>query len=82
MYTAQGNFVCQENKDIIEHFAPLPDGLYQRNCRNCSYTQSKNGKNNELKCECMNIEQLKYKKTTLKNCYGNIENWTGNLTCK
>jgi hypothetical protein len=84
MYTAQGDFVCQENKDTtdtIENFASLPDGPYQRYCKNCRYTQNARGTTNNLTCDCMNIYTASYKNSTLKNCYGTISNYSGNLTC-
>jgi hypothetical protein len=46
MYTAQGDFVC--NEDTIEHFRPSPTitGTYTQSCNNCSFS------NNFLDCYC------------------------------
>ena len=102
MYTAQGDFVCQENedtKDNVEHFNrrkyqyqsnPPPDptalvntdvpfGEFRSNCRNCSFTQSQDGKRNKLNCDCANMKTMRYQKTELSNCFSTIINNKGKL---
>jgi hypothetical protein len=95
MYTAQGDFVCQEKKNTIENFgagsgsgsgyitAPLPDGSYIDSCKNCRYTASKSGPStlNNLKCDCLKNDSKTYKSSTLTNCSKDIVNNNGNLKC-
>jgi hypothetical protein len=96
MYTAQGDFVCNENKDTkntkdtIENFdssfitASLPGGPYIDSCRNCEYTVSKSNPitQNNLKCDCLKNDSKTYKlKSFLPNCSKDIVNKNGNLQC-
>ena len=94
MYTAQGDFVCQENKDTTEHFFEQkslnnlfldvnPYGNYLNSCKNCSFYKSIDGKSNLLKCNCLKSDYKTYNEATgLTNCFGKIENNNGNLECK
>ena len=89
MYSAQGDFVCQENKNTIENFrtgyitAPLPDGPYLDSCKNCSYTVSSSKPRllNDLKCDCLKNDNRTYKSATLSNCSKDRVNNNGNLKC-
>ena len=84
MYTAQGDFVCQENKDTtdtIENFAPLPDGPYLKvgqpmgDCKNCS----NNG--NTISCDCLNVFNGRYRKASVYRCNKPIYNYGGSMVC-
>ena len=87
MYSAQGDFVCQENKDTIENFvtlnpAPTPFGTYLSSCKNCGFWRSADSKVNKLKCDCLKSNKKYNEKTELPNCFGNIVNNNGNLECQ
>jgi hypothetical protein len=80
MYTAQGDFVCKENKNTIEYFDDVkqPDGTYKNSCANCSFL------NNNLSCNCSKNKNIFTTQLDLSNCNiknPNIRNIDGKLTC-